>query len=182
MVRPAVQGGRLSFLDAETELGGDDDLVPDRRERLPDPFLTGMGAVDLRRVEKGHAPVEGPADQGDHVLFVVCAAIIAHHGQTAQPDGGDLQTPQPAGRQGSGLPSALRLCVLSGRPCRAGQGVGKERHRAEGQPPGQKTAASRQGKFLCSVHDCLHCKSSLRTFRIAGKRTAKNVRFWQNLA
>ena len=39
-------------IDVKAELGGDDDLVANRRERLADEFLVGERAVGLRRVEQ----------------------------------------------------------------------------------------------------------------------------------
>ena len=46
-------------IDVEAELGGDDDLVADRRERLADEFLVGERAVGLRRVEQASRRARG---------------------------------------------------------------------------------------------------------------------------
>lgn len=100
MVGTAVQGSGRALLHAEAELGGNDRTMANGSEGLAHPFFTDMRAIDLGRVEKGHALVKGRADQGNHGLLVINAAVIAHHGQAAQADGGDFQRAQPAARHG----------------------------------------------------------------------------------
>ena len=103
VIGAAVEGRGLAFFDAKAEFGGNDDLVAHRGQGFADPFLTGVGTIDLGRIEKGHAAVVCPPDQGDHVLFGIGAAIVAYHGQTAEADGRDLQGAETALRQGVGL-------------------------------------------------------------------------------
>ena len=59
-----------SVIDVESELGGDDDLVAERSERLADEFLVGERAIDLGGVEEGDAALDGCAKQSDHLLLV----------------------------------------------------------------------------------------------------------------
>ena len=56
-LRPAVQPVRA--VDLEAELGGDGDLVADRREGLADQFLVDVGTVDFRGVEEPDALLVG---------------------------------------------------------------------------------------------------------------------------
>ena len=76
-LRPAVQAVRA--VDLEAELGGDGDLVADRREGLADQFLVDVGAVDFRGVEERDASLVGVANHADalgpvHARPVVTAA------------------------------------------------------------------------------------------------------------
>ena len=87
----AVQSRRLFFLNAKAKLGGDFDLIADGGKGFPNPFLTGIGAVNFGGVEERHAAFKGPADQGDHVLFFIVTAVVSHHRQAAEADGGNLQ-------------------------------------------------------------------------------------------
>ncbi len=64
VLRAAVKplGG---FAVAETEFGGDDDLVADRRQSFADDLFIEARAIGFGRVEKGNAALDGGADQGD---------------------------------------------------------------------------------------------------------------------
>ena len=62
-------------INVETELGGDYDLVPERPQRFADDFFVGEGAVDLRRVEKGHSSVHRSTDQGDALVLGECRGV-----------------------------------------------------------------------------------------------------------
>lgn len=155
VVGTAVEGRGPAFFDAKAEFGGDDDLVAHRGQGFADPFLTGVGAVDFGRIEKGHAAVVCPPDQGDHVLFGIGAAIVAYHGQTAEADGRDLQGAETALRQGAGLLPVF--CGGWGGQCRgmghAVQGGGQKGGRSGGQATGKEAAA---GKLVFSrdrIHD-----------------------------
>ena len=65
---PAVQAGSADrWPNFEAELGGDHDLVAERRERLADQLLVGERAVDLGGVEEGDAALDGGADQRDRL-------------------------------------------------------------------------------------------------------------------
>ena len=87
MVGTTVQGGRLLFLDPETELRTDFYLVTERSECFADPLFAGLRPVHLRRIEKGHTFVVCTPDQGNHILLLILPAVIAHHRQAAQTDG-----------------------------------------------------------------------------------------------
>ena len=97
MVGPAVQGRRTAFLHAKTEFGSYPDLVADRGESLPHPFLTGIRPVHFRRIKKSNPFVKSPAYQGNHLLFIILAAVITHHRQTSQPDRGNFQASKAPG-------------------------------------------------------------------------------------
>jgi hypothetical protein len=70
-IGPAVDASIFSGLEinVEAELGGDDHLVADRAQSFADDVFVGEGAIDLGRVEKGHAAVHRSADQG-HALVL----------------------------------------------------------------------------------------------------------------
>ncbi len=65
LFRPRLRARRR--IDVEAELGGDHDLVAERRQRLADEFLVGERAVDLGGVEEGDAALDGRADQRDRL-------------------------------------------------------------------------------------------------------------------
>ena len=70
VLRPAVEAGLLPVgLDLEAELGGDDHLCAERRERLAHEFFVGERTVDFGGVEEGDAAFDGGPDQGDHLLL-----------------------------------------------------------------------------------------------------------------
>src|SRR6476619_3208186 len=96
-VGTAVEAPRLAGGELETELGGDDDLVTDRFERLADEFLVREWPVDLRRVEERQAALDGGADEPDHVLPVGEGWEARAHPHAAQPSRRDLQ----AGAEGA---------------------------------------------------------------------------------
>ena len=166
VVGAAVEGRGPAFFDAKTEFGGDDHLVAHRGQRFADPFLTGVGAVDLGRIEEGHTVVICPPDQGDHVLFGIGAAVVSHHGQTAQADGRDLQRAETALRQGVGQLRAFHG-GRGGQRCgmgHAAQGRGQKGGRSDGQATGKEAAAGKLVFFRDRIHDippsasgCLSC-------------------------
>ena len=92
MVGTTVDGGRLLLLDAEAEFRPDFHFVAKRCECLADPLFAGVRAIDLRRIEESDAFVVCPANQSDHILFVVLPAVITHHRQAAQTDGRYIQS------------------------------------------------------------------------------------------
>ena len=55
-------------VEGEAELGGDDDLIADRRQGHADKRFVGERAVDLGGVEEGDAEADRVTDQGDAVL------------------------------------------------------------------------------------------------------------------
>ena len=69
---PAVQAALRPVVRVyvDAELGGDDDLLAEGRERLAHEILVGVRPVDLRGVEEGDAALEGGANQGDRLLPV----------------------------------------------------------------------------------------------------------------
>ena len=68
---PAGDAGLVAVLvEGEAELGGDDDLVADRLERLADELLVVERAVDLGGVEEGDAAVDRGAQERDHLARV----------------------------------------------------------------------------------------------------------------
>ena len=56
-------------IDVEAELGGDDDTVAERTQRLADDLLVLERPIDLGGVEEGYALVDGGADELDAFLF-----------------------------------------------------------------------------------------------------------------
>ena len=60
----------LRGVDIGGELGRDDDLVAERRERLSDELFVGVRPVDLGGVEESHTALDGAVQQGHHLLPV----------------------------------------------------------------------------------------------------------------
>ena len=152
-----LQGRRLFFLNAKAKLGGDFDVVTDRSKSFPDPFLTGMGAVDLGGVKKSHALLNSPPDQGDHVFFGKGTAIVPHHGQTSEPDGGNFQRSEPAMLHPRVPP---HLLTGGGRTRLRGAGQaphGREQQRggSKNRSSGKKLAASHYPELSCGIHKFL---------------------------
>ena len=92
MVGTTVDGGRLLLLDAEAEFRPDFHFVAKRCECLADPLFAGVRAIDLRRIEESDAFVVCPANQSDHILFVVLPAVITHHRQASKTDSRYIQS------------------------------------------------------------------------------------------
>jgi hypothetical protein len=65
MCWPPIRAGEF-----EAELGGDNNLVPDRLQRFPDDVLVGERAVDLCRVEEGHAALVRRPNERNGILRV----------------------------------------------------------------------------------------------------------------
>ena len=76
----------------EAELGGDHDLLAERRERFADQLFVGERAVDLGGVEEGDAALDGGADQRDTLLLLDGRAIAEAQAHAAEADGRDFQT------------------------------------------------------------------------------------------
>ena len=69
VVRSAADAGLLAVLvEGEPELGGDDDVLADRLQRLTHQLLVVEGAVDLGGVEQGDAPVHRGTEERDHLV------------------------------------------------------------------------------------------------------------------
>ena len=71
----------------ETKLRGDPYTIPNRSERLADQFFVGEGAVDLRRVEEGDAPLDRRVQERDHFGFVANRRVAKAHSHAAQAEG-----------------------------------------------------------------------------------------------
>jgi hypothetical protein len=87
----AVETHLLALIEFEPELGGDDHLVPDRRQRSADEFLIDEGAIDLGRIEEIDAHVHCRAKQRRHLLRILGRAIGKTHPHAAEPEGRDFQ-------------------------------------------------------------------------------------------
>ena len=91
-VRPAGDAGLLAVLvEGEPELGGDDDVVAHRLQRLADQLLVVEGAVDLGGVEEGDAAVDRGAEERDHLVARRSRAERLAHAHAAEAEGGDLE-------------------------------------------------------------------------------------------
>ena len=84
MIGTAIDSSRLFLLDTEAELRSDFHFVAKRSECFADPLFAGVRAINLRRIEKSDTFVVCPANQSDHILFVVLPTVISHHWQTTQ--------------------------------------------------------------------------------------------------
>src|SRR4029077_19482814 len=87
----ALALGVKPALNVETELGGDDHPVAQRRQRLADEFFVGEWAVDFGGIEEGDAALHGRAQHGNHLLLVSGGAVREAHSHAAQAEGGDFQ-------------------------------------------------------------------------------------------
>lgn len=74
-------------IDVEAELGGDDDLIAERAQRFADHLFVGERAVDLRRIEEGHAALHRSPDQSDAFVLRQRRAIAGGDAHTAEADG-----------------------------------------------------------------------------------------------
>ena len=66
VLRPAVEPAGF---DVEAELGGDDDLVAEGRERFADELFVRVRAVDLGGIEERDALLVGGTDDLDALRF-----------------------------------------------------------------------------------------------------------------
>ena len=78
-------------VDVEAELGGDDDIVANRRQCLADELLVDVGPVDLGGVEERDPALHGTAQHGDHLVAVTRGAVALAHPHATEADGGDLE-------------------------------------------------------------------------------------------
>ena len=79
------------FVEGETELSSDDDLVFDGGEGFADEGFVEEGAVDFGGVEEGDAERDGGVDELDHFRFVGRGAVAETHAHTAEAEGGDFE-------------------------------------------------------------------------------------------
>ena len=82
-----VRTARAARTKVVAELGGDDDALPERLERLADEFFVGERAIDLGGVEEGDAALYRRTDQRDHLLAVRSRATVMIHAHAAQANG-----------------------------------------------------------------------------------------------
>lgn len=105
MLRAAVKADGLAIrADPEPELGSDHHRVAHRSECRADDLLIAIKAIDLCRIEKGDAPVDCGAEQGDSLILgwpVTLGEIQSH---AAKADGRNL---------GATLAECARLHILS---------------------------------------------------------------------
>jgi hypothetical protein len=93
LLGPAVQANGAAIPDVPAELGGDDDPVAHRFERLADEFLVDVGAIDLGGVEEGDAALDGTAQDTDHLVAVArVRAVALAHPHAAETESGHLQS------------------------------------------------------------------------------------------
>ncbi len=92
-VGSAGQAGLGALLvEGEPELRGDDHLLAERAQGVADELLVDVRAVDLGGVEQGDAPLDGAAEDGDHLVAVAgIGAEALAHSHAAEPDGRDLE-------------------------------------------------------------------------------------------
>ena len=86
--RPAVETlpTRTSVgIKIETKLGGDHHLPAEGGEGLAQEFFIRERAVDLGRVEKGDAALDGRTENCDHLLLVLGRAVRKAHAHASEP-------------------------------------------------------------------------------------------------
>jgi hypothetical protein len=89
VLRSAIQNAWLSNL--ESELGGDNDLFAQGRERLAHHLLVGEGAIDLCRVEERHTQLDRRPDERDRLLVIRCGSHTEVQSHAAKPECRDFQ-------------------------------------------------------------------------------------------
>ncbi len=87
---PAVHAALLAGLgiDREAELGGNLDLLANRRQRIADQLLVRERSIDLRGVEKGHPSLDRGPDQRNALLLVEGLAIAEIDPHASEADRG----------------------------------------------------------------------------------------------
>ena len=80
----AVEACLLPVLDLEAELRGDDDLIANRGECFADNVFVRKRAVHFRRVEEGHAAVDGRPDHGQAVFARRCGPVTEADAHAAE--------------------------------------------------------------------------------------------------
>ena len=101
VLRPTVHAALAARrVELETELGGDDDLVAYRRERLADDLLVLVRPIGFSGVEEGDAAIDGGADQLDRLA--ACRRL--GHSRSSNPCNRG-RSPRPPGR-------SCRVCVF----------------------------------------------------------------------
>jgi hypothetical protein len=73
-------------VDIESELGGDDHLSAERLKGFSDELFVVERAVDLSRIEKGDATLDGGMDKSDRVLLLREWLIGKGHSHAAEPE------------------------------------------------------------------------------------------------
>ena len=112
LLRPRAPLAGLQ-IDVPAELGGDHDLVAERRDAFAEDPLDLMRAVGLGRVEEGDATVEGRPDDVEHLGPAGDRRLVgAAHVLDAEADARDLQLPQPSSRARRRRRIAPRACCL----------------------------------------------------------------------
>ena len=86
-----VSTARAAGTKVVAELGGDDDILPERLQRLAHEFLVGERAIDLGGVEEGDAALYRRSDQRDHLLAVRSRAAVMIQAHAAEADGRDCK-------------------------------------------------------------------------------------------
>jgi hypothetical protein len=91
---PAIQADLLAGfgIDLEAELGGDRDLLAERRKRLADHLFVGERSIDLRGIEEGHAALDRRADQSDALLPVEGGAVTKVDPHASEADRGNFES------------------------------------------------------------------------------------------
>ena len=90
IVRVAVDLPRLrvSRVQADAELAGQEHLVAAAGNRATDQHLVGVRAIHIGGVEQGHATVQRVPDDGNAVIVTAAAAVVRAHAHAPQAEGG----------------------------------------------------------------------------------------------
>src|SRR5712675_1206402 len=94
--RPAVEPAAFARrrINLKAELGGDHDLVADRRQRFPDQGFVGPGTVDLSSIKQGDAELVGAANDADALGLFRRLAVGRSEAQGPKAEFGHLQGAQ----------------------------------------------------------------------------------------
>jgi hypothetical protein len=92
MVRAAVEAASVEVV---AELGGDDDVLAERGQRLADQLLIGERAINFGGVEEGDAAGHSRADQRDHGVAIRRRTAVMIEPHAAESDGRDIEAAFP---------------------------------------------------------------------------------------
>ncbi len=88
----AVRPARSAGTQVEAELGGDNNVFPERCQTLPDQLFVRERAIDLGGIKERDAASHRRSDESDHILLVWREAAMIIHSHAAETDRRNFKT------------------------------------------------------------------------------------------